>query len=160
MPGQVFGGRDIGAGKLGQRIEQAAPARVRREVAAIEQQVAIGAEGVAPASDDLGIVIEVVRGQPRAAELDARRRTVRDDVHRVDVTRSRQGRVNLLDAVLGGVEHDDGQLGAVIAVTQVLDQLGIALDAGVDEDQFASAAISVVRPAAHGRQGIELECVR
>jgi hypothetical protein len=64
-------GRDVRAGQACQLVDQCSTILTAGQVTAVEQQVGLAIEGVAPALDRLPVFIEAGVGQPAITELQA-----------------------------------------------------------------------------------------
>ena len=62
--------RDVRASQLGDRVDERRAARADGQFAAVEEKVRLGAEGVAPGCQAVGVEIERAGGEPDVAELD------------------------------------------------------------------------------------------
>ncbi len=103
--GQVVGGRDIGPGGFGQGGDERPPRFAAGDVAAVEQQVAVGAQSV-PAHrqiDRPALQRFVVQGD--GAQLYRALKTVRNKMNRIDPASALKNPRHLHQAVAGGVEH-------------------------------------------------------
>ena len=69
VPRIVGAGSDVGSGQSGNRVNQHFAASGRCQVATIEQQIAVGAEGAAPAGDGSGITVQRTQPQPGSTEF-------------------------------------------------------------------------------------------
>jgi len=105
--GRVVARRDVGAGEPREPAEEAFAAHGIRDVAAEEEEVAVGGERVRPRGDRIRTPGERRRVQRRRAEVERTVAAVREDVHRGEPLAGRQRFADLRDPVARRVEDDD-----------------------------------------------------
>ena len=98
-PRRVVGGRHVGPGQPGQARHQKVPLGAGRHVAAPEQEVALGVQGLADGRQVGGAALQVVGAEPAVAEQQRAVAPVADQVQRVDARAAGQHLAHLRQAV-------------------------------------------------------------
>ena len=141
--------RDVAARELRDPLHQRAPARAGGEVAAVEQDVRILRERIAPRRDRRGVGRERLRVEPRAAELHRAVGAVGDEVDRVDLDAPAQRLSHLRDAVAARIELDQLEAAAVGLRGETGEQLRAVGHARIDEDDLGGRLDGADRAARH-----------
>ena len=116
--GVVVAGRDVGVGQPRQRADERAAVGAGRQVAAVDQDVAVRAECIAPALDRGRARHQFVVIDDGIAEEHAAVAAVRDDVQCAEVGAIREQFADLFDAVPIGIEHRDFEDSTVTCLRQ------------------------------------------
>ena len=152
--GEIVARGDVGAGEVRELADEALAADRVRDVAAVQEQVAVGGERARPPGDCLRALVErrgVERGR---AELDRAVAPVREDVHRGEPGARGERFADLRDPVAVRVEHDhvDRAVGAGRA-NEVGDERVAIGDRAVDEHELVR--LDPHRDARRGIEGLE-----
>ena len=135
VAGEVVGGGDIGAAQLCQGFDEQRAGFVGGQLAAVDQDIGIGFEGIVPRTDGRCLGDQIVGADALSTQADLARCAVRDDMHGIDILLLRQGLTDELQAVLSVFDKHQLQLaGRVIA--QAVDDLLIIGRGAVDEHQL------------------------
>ena len=146
IAGGVNAGGHVGIGQLRQRIDELIAHRALRHVAAVEQDVGLGGEAAAPLLKCRGVLVQRLRVDHRAAQTQAARVAVRNDVNGADVAFARQHLGDLRQAVALGIELDDFELrgrcgGAEPSSNQSVDQALRISHCGINKNQFVTGCL-------------------
>ena len=136
-PGEIRAGRDVVAGPGVDLGEQRLAGGVGRQVAAVEQQIAMRDEGVAPMPDLIFMAQGRGRVEREVAEADHPSGAVRNDVDRVEIAPLRQGRTDDRHAVFIRMDVDD-VVADIIPARQIGDKLLVIGHRRIDEDQVVA----------------------
>ena len=102
--GRIGAGCDVGSGEVGEGTDERLPLGAPGQVAAVEEEVPITGERIAPAGDGAGVGVGAAGVEPAAAELDGRIRAVGDDVDGIQLLVAGQDLADLGDAVREGCD--------------------------------------------------------
>ena len=135
--GEILTGRYIRPGDLSDVLEKVLPGAAGGDVAAIEEDVAITCEGVAPGGDGIDVLIQGSAVQPAAAQSDLPAGAVGDKMQCVNSPPIGQHLADLLHTVASRVQGDDFDPAAIAAVRRkVVQKHLVILDAGIDKYQL------------------------
>ena len=134
--GDVVTRGDVGAGQLGDRVDQGHALRAARQVAAVEEHIAFISQGVAPSGNGIGILLQGGRIQPTAAQVDLGVGTVGDKMHGRQIRAIGQDFADLLDPVAIGLENRHLDYPVVVATLQIGGQLLVIGDVRADNYQL------------------------
>ena len=135
--GGVGAGRDIGAGQRCQVAHQALPERRLRQVAAVQQDVGVGAQRSAPGRHLACALQQGIGIQPRATQLHDAVAAMRQHVNGGDVVAPRQGGTDHRQTILPGFNGDDLDRPSRSRLrAQVGQQGGAVGQRGIDERDF------------------------
>ena len=151
-PREVVARRHVRAGQLAQRADERPATLTPGEVAAVEEQIRVVREGVAPGGDEFRIRLEGLGTEDGDSESHGTVPAVRDDMHRVEILIPRQDLTQLLDAVASSVQDHHLDLPAALRLSaHVVDELLHVGGGGVDDDELASGGRGTSLGGGNGR---------
>ena len=96
---EIGAGRHVGAGERRQVLDESLAGAAAGDIAAVQQDVGVGAEGAPPRGDAVGLLVERALVKHAVAQLQLTRGAVREDVHRAEIAAPGQRLADLFDAV-------------------------------------------------------------
>ena len=139
--GRILGGGHVGPGEPGNGVDQRLAALRGRKIAAVEEDIALLGERLAPLLDRRRALEQRVEVELRGAELHRPVGGVADDVDRVEIGLLRERVGDLADAVALGVDQHELELDALFQRRRAhrFHQRLVLGRGGVDEHQLMRA---------------------
>ena len=135
--GGVVGGGHVGAGGRGEGFDEVESGVARGDVAAVEQDVALGGQGLAPLGELRGVAGDGPRVQNARSQPHLALGPVGQDVHGVHAASALKDAADLGEAVFTGRQKMDFVGGEALGRrAQAVQKGGVIANRGVDKDQF------------------------